>query len=151
MRSHELDGFITRDLSSIYIDLELYDNIDRNFRARNTLAHEIGHLVLHVEYYRSSNIESVEDWKRLQRDNRELHNNLETQARMFAPCLLMPPDHLERLFEEQKKLLVEHGVEQHLPADTLIASYVASQIGRAFSVSEQSAEYRLKNWLERRG
>lgn len=47
LKGFEIDGFLTRDFSSIYVDDFVQSN--RPTRYRFTLAHEVGHLILHKE------------------------------------------------------------------------------------------------------
>ncbi len=51
-RDFDIEGFISGDLSCIYVDDFVFQN--RLFRYRFTLAHEIGHLVLHKDLIRAS-------------------------------------------------------------------------------------------------
>ena len=43
----DVEGFISPDFKAIYVDKYVYDN--RPYRFRFTLAHEIGHLIIHKE------------------------------------------------------------------------------------------------------
>jgi len=45
----DIDGFLTSDLKSICLDVDIYQNPRKETRLRFTLAHEIGHWVLHKE------------------------------------------------------------------------------------------------------
>jgi len=50
-REFEVEGFTSGDLKNIYVDEYTYT--DRITRYRFTLAHEIGHIVLHRHLYRA--------------------------------------------------------------------------------------------------
>lgn len=50
-----IDGFITNDFKSIYVDKGLYDR--NNSRYLFTLSHELGHMFLHQRLYKSLTID----------------------------------------------------------------------------------------------
>src|SRR3989304_6797469 len=58
---YQVDGFISSDYSCIYIDNFVYEN--RYYRYRFTLAHEIGHLILHQKYLSQCQFNSIDEWK----------------------------------------------------------------------------------------
>ena len=49
MRKIDIDGFLSKDLSTIYIDHNIYMDPRQENRLRFTFAHEVGHLILHPE------------------------------------------------------------------------------------------------------
>ena len=53
-RSHEINAFISNDFKKIYVDEYLYINLESQYRF--TLAHELGHMVLHGSFYRPQRI-----------------------------------------------------------------------------------------------
>ena len=57
----EVDGFITSDLREIWVDQFVYDS--RPGRYRFTLAHEVGHSILHADIFQGSSFHSVTEWK----------------------------------------------------------------------------------------
>ena len=69
---HELldvDGFLTADLKEIYVHDFVYHK--RPGRYRFTLAHEVGHFVLHADIYRQyqqRQPSKIEEWKRFVND-----------------------------------------------------------------------------------
>jgi len=60
-REFEVEGFTSSDLKNIYVDEYVYT--DRITRYRFTLAHEIGHIVLHRHLYRDHKFNSIYGWK----------------------------------------------------------------------------------------
>jgi Zn-dependent peptidase ImmA (M78 family) len=98
-------------------------------RQRFTLAHEIGHYVLHAgqPMFVDSFVTRV-NW-------RNGESNLEeTQANQFAAELLMPRE------------LVAREVDRALTRkQTIDAQGLASQLAELFNVSQQSMEFRLAN------
>lgn len=147
-RQHNIDAFLSFDFNELYIDDEQLEN--RPNRARFSMAHEAGHLVLHRQYISSLEIRSIERWKEIVLGKGSGHAVMETQANMFAGFLLMPSDLLEEAFENEKAKLKQHPFFKtgELPPDTILAAYLAKNIARLFDVSEQSAQLRLTNWID---
>jgi len=54
------DSYLEPDLKTIFIDQSVYEY---NPRARFSLAHELGHLVLHGEFYEIAKYSSSEEYK----------------------------------------------------------------------------------------
>ena len=78
---------------------------------------------------------------------------METQANMFASCLLMPLNHLKTEFEKVKARLQADpffNQAEFLAEDVTLAPFVAGTISRLFDVSEEAALYRLINWIKGR-
>jgi hypothetical protein len=59
--TYDAVGFTTGDLSAIYVDDFVYEN--RPTRYRFTLAHEIGHVFLHADFYRAHQWKDLKEWK----------------------------------------------------------------------------------------
>lgn len=102
----EIDGFINSDFNQITIDDEVFVNCEE--RARFTLAHELGHKILHEKYYKHSKFNSIEKYINFQHNiASSTHAILERQANDFAGCLLVPVDRLKKelhsIIEKQKK------------------------------------------------
>lgn len=58
----DMEGFISKDYSSIYVDEFLYTD-DRYYkRVRFTIAHEIGHYVLHRSAIDDQKFSNEEEW-----------------------------------------------------------------------------------------
>ncbi len=143
--SFGIDGFFNHGFTEIHIDEYQFSNSEN--RARFTLAHEIGHLVLHKSYVESQKFKNEEEWKKfivndLRRDP------LEIQANMFAGFLLLPTKDLEKEYASIKEELAKHEeFKDILPSDSQLAPYIAKPISRIFNVSERCAEIRINNWL----
>jgi len=144
---HNIDAFLSSDFQDLYID---QDQLERRYnRARFSLAHETGHLVLHREYISSRNIDSIEQWKKVILGKGSGHAFLETQANMFASYLLMPTALLSEAFKKEKEAVREHPMlrENVLPDDKTLAPFIAKRIAKVFDVSEEAASNRLLNWI----
>lgn len=90
------DAYITRDFQSIVVDYDYFNSSKMLSRTRFSIAHELGHLFLHKEFYISQYpIDSAQEWFEV---TRNLHDTvahcLEWQADTFASLLLMPKDEI---------------------------------------------------------
>jgi Zn-dependent peptidase ImmA (M78 family) len=88
-KDFDVDGFLDSTLTKIFIDFDLYTQQEN--RTRFTIAHEIGHLVLHQEIFQKINIKNEKDLHNLIEniDNDE-YSWMEYQAYSFAGHLLVP-------------------------------------------------------------
>jgi len=89
-------GFISGDLKSIYVDDYIAENNARMYRF--TLAHEIGHSILHKKVYKNLPFDSIDSYidfiMQFQEDD-ESFKWYEMQANNFAGLVLVPSDKLE--------------------------------------------------------
>jgi Zn-dependent peptidase ImmA (M78 family) len=104
-RSFEINAFISHDFRKIYIDEYLYLNLEPQYRF--TLAHELGHMVLHGAYYRQFRIDNLDSYVEfVSRVSEDEYKLMETQANYFAGVFLVPTPLLEERFREQAKEVV---------------------------------------------
>jgi len=97
--NYDIDGFLTSDLKTIFIDLDIYMKYEN--RARLTIAHEIGHFFLHGDIFKKLNINSVETLNNLVNQvEDDDYRWLEYQAYSFASQVLVPK---RLLFNEIEK------------------------------------------------
>ena len=100
--SFHIDGALSGDQKWLYIDERYYSNPAYENRVRFTLAHEVGHVVLHGDIFRALEdlCHSEDDWLRIQKMiPDELHGSLEWQASTFAGIVLVPTKHLQREYK----------------------------------------------------
>lgn len=96
--SFDTEGFTSSDFTCIYVDNFVYHK--RYLRYRYTLAHEIGHVVLHKNILDKFSFDSVLEWKNFvdQIDPKD-HSKMEFQGYAFGGLILVPRQHLQKLFE----------------------------------------------------
>lgn len=83
------EGFITSDFSCIYVDEFVYHQ--RYFRYRFTLAHELGHLILHKKYYNEHSFNNINEWKKfIKQIDPNDYSKVEYQGYAFAGLVLAP-------------------------------------------------------------
>ncbi len=101
-RSFEINAFISNDFRKIYVDEYLYTNLEPQYRF--TLAHELGHMILHGKWYRRLKIDSIDSYlKYVAAVSDEDYKLLETQANYFAGLFLIPSRPLASAFKEKTK------------------------------------------------
>jgi Zn-dependent peptidase ImmA (M78 family) len=88
-RRHHIDAYLAQDLTTIYVDPEVQQKHSARFRF--TLAHELGHLVLHKSLYEAANYTDIDGWLEFHTSLTKTHlNRYEGQASSFAGTLLLP-------------------------------------------------------------
>lgn len=106
LRDHfSADAAILSDFSGFYIDQHLFDRIDilshsQFNRLRFSLAHELGHLILHRSLFESEQITNRESLLEWLNDHAGEKYRIEREANEFAGRLLVPIDILRPLFEQ---------------------------------------------------
>jgi len=136
----DVDALIASNWKDIYVDNDRYLDDRYQNRLRFSLAHEIGHFVLHKYIWESFNICNFEDFYRLIKDiPLEAYSRLELQARKFAGYLLVP---IEELIIEREKAIKKIG--KSIDKETL-NPFLAIPISKVFAVSEQVVEIALNN------
>lgn len=142
---HIPESFISKDLSTIYVDKDIYSHPVPH-RLRFTLAHELGHLVLHRELLESAEFVNVQGWREYLRNSvtDESYKWLEIQAYWFAGLFLVPA---ESLATEYNQVVERIAAESGLTMNTLPpqgVDYIARMIGNAFQVSPAVIKKRAK-------
>ncbi len=150
-KAFEVDGFISHDLTTITVDEFVYQN--RENRYRFTLAHELGHVVLHRQVFEQLDFQTIEDWKRCvcSIDARS-YGSLEYQAYSFAGLVLVPRDELDERLRAAVVRAAESGVALHEMAD-VAREYVEQWLAKDFVVSTEVIHKRLDKeniWPPRR-
>ena len=134
----------------IYVDEKLLNGGNAE-RYRFTLAHEIGHIVLHADFLNSFVPESVEEWiAALGCLTEQDRKRLERQAHRFAAALLMPAQLVSRRFDEyvpEMLELVDQAYKAGVTNTDAIADgaqdYMVRKLAEDFEVNDSPMEYRL--------
>jgi hypothetical protein len=135
------NGFLSADRTAIYIDEYQYDNFVEKYRF--TLAHEVGHYVMHKTLYENLKLSSVEEYidflKSIPR--KELFW-LESQGDSFAGHLLVPTKKLEELcvnLIEANKNNFSNGYHPSIA----FWSYASNELAEIFEVNPKVVEIRI--------
>lgn len=136
------ESFITSNWESIFVDQDQYMDDIGYRRVRFSLAHELGHLILHKKLYESLNINDIEDYyKFCDKVPGDQYSFLETQANKFAGYLLVPREELEKkkqeVLKDKMKLIVGTPFEGH---PEMIEDYIVDDLADIFDVSSKTME-----------
>jgi len=141
-REFEIDGFTSSDLKNIYVDEYVYT--DRINRYRFTLAHEIGHIVLHSSVFRANQFNSITGWKEFTNSLPDAdHRWLEYQGYAFAGLVLVPRENLIKQAEKWIRKIKSEGVSLSQNWD-FAWELITAHLGKAFQVSSSVIEKRLE-------
>jgi hypothetical protein len=148
-KTFDVEGFTYCDLSSICVDQFVLES--RPARYRFTLAHEVGHIVLHRDIYHSFSFDSIRAWKEFVTSVDEKdYGWLEWQAYSFAGLLLVPGAHLEKRFDEvlldmhkDIRFAKEQGLSREDYLDYILQT-LAERLSPAFDVSPQVIKKRIE-------
>ena len=135
----EIVGFTSGSLDEISVDQYVYEH--QPGRYRFTLAHEVGHVVLHAELFKEHRFRGADEWKRFVRTFPDLElSRLEWQAHSFAGLVLVPSEALQRELKSAAKQMKARSVAKETDfAKSLIVDMVATR----FQVSGDVIERRL--------
>ena len=140
-REFEVEGFTSSDLKNIYVDEYVYTDYPNRYRF--TLAHEIGHIVLHRNLYRENRFSSIAEWKEfINSITEEEHGWLEYQGYAFAGLILVPRENLIKHTNEWVKRIKGKGVSIKQNWD-FAWELITAHLGKAFQVSSSVIEKRL--------
>lgn len=141
-REFEVDGFTSSDLQNIYVDEYVYT--DRVTRYRFTLAHEIGHIVLHRHLYRAHRFNTIVGWKEFINSMTEKdHSWLEYQGYAFAGLVLVPGEKLLKSTAEWAKKIKDQGISMEKNWD-FAWELITDHMAKAFLVSSDVIEKRIE-------
>jgi hypothetical protein len=147
-RSFEVNAFISSDFSRIYVDEYLYQNLEPQYRF--TLAHELGHMVLHSGYYKQFKIDGLASYvKFVSGVGEDEYKLIETQANHFAGLFLVPAAALRENFSEQAKDIVRFissrykGQRRDNYLGTAV-ELIARKLSPIFNVHHQPIQIRIE-------
>lgn len=94
------ESFINAQFNQITIDAQIYQDLEE--RTRFTIAHELGHLVLHKELYQAQNIKTIDEFLGFQNSfTPQQWQSIHIQADRFAGFVLLPKSKLDEVLEEE--------------------------------------------------
>lgn len=144
---YAVDAALLHDFTGLYVDAEAYllwENgpVWKQNRLRFTVAHELGHFILHRDIAVAQSFKSFEGFALWIRDNGGMKYKLEQEANEFAGRLLVPRERLAddfEVFAAQAVTLTEHW---KYSADLRRA--FAERIAAKFGINAQVIETRLE-------
>lgn len=140
----DVDALLLGDWQTIVVDQNLYMDNRYTSRLRYSIAHELGHYVLHRGVFSQIPQGSFAEWIAFMRDLPEKeYSFLEYHANEFAGRFLVPPDALRLELEVAIKIAGQCGLTRNQLRDEVHMQYLAKPISRKFEVSSSVIERRL--------
>ena len=141
----DIDALLFNGLKSIAVDkAEFMNDIFEN-RLRFSVAHEIGHIVLHSSIYEKLSFDSLDEKiKFISLIDEEEYNWIEQQAYEFAGRLLVPLAELEQSLKEISKGIKKFKEKFGNDNIEMISTYVSSHICKKFGASDIVIQKRIK-------
>lgn len=129
----DTEAYLSGDLKKI-----VYDPDTPDVRIRFSVAHEIGHFVLHSEIIKKLRTSSPEEWKEMQRRLPEaIWGRAEYQAREFAGRVLVPHENLVKSLKELEDVIQKaKKLVPDLEA-AVLKELVSPKIAKKFFVSDE--------------
>jgi Zn-dependent peptidase ImmA (M78 family) len=94
-KDFDIEGFTSSDLQNIFVDDYILS--ERPTRYRFTLAHEVGHIILHKEIFTKVKINSTKSWISFHENLDDWERSaLEFQGYAFGGLILVPPKDLKK-------------------------------------------------------
>ncbi len=131
-----IDAFISSDFTQITVDENSLLRFTK--RTRFSIAHEIGHLILHKDWYEKYGPKNFEDYLTFyDRIDNDVYKFMEIQASTFAGLVLVPPNSLLNEFK------IRVGKIPHLETPEILIP-IAQDLLEIFEVSGEVIFRRLQ-------
>jgi hypothetical protein len=135
----EIVGFTASTLDEISVDQHVYEH--QPGRYRFTLAHELGHVVLHAELFKEHRFRNVDEWKRFVRAFPDLElSRLEWQAHGFAGLVLVPSEALHRELKSAARQVKAKSITKETD---FAKALIVDMVGTRFQVSSDVIQRRI--------
>lgn len=143
---YRIDAALLPDFSGLYVDAESYlfwekGPVWKQNRLRFTVAHELGHWVLHRDYAAKVKFASFEQFARHFKGEDPSRYWLEQEANEFAGRLLVPLERLQAMFDQFARQIAPI-MPSWLQSEDLRIKF-AEQVAPKFGVHTQSLLTRL--------
>jgi len=136
-----INGFLAYDCSAIYVDERQYSFYPEKYRF--TLAHEVGHLILHGAHYKDMSWKNLDEYiESIMNMDRETLDRFEVQSNLFAEQVLVPE---RELWQVTREVINRHSKElKEIGASERVAlPYISKIIAKSFEVSPAVIECRI--------
>jgi len=140
----DVDALLLGDLETIVVDQNDFLNDRAQNRLRFSMAHEVGHLILHREIFSKIQYSSIEEWiDFFQNIPEDQYYWIEQHAYEFAGRLLVPRERLIEKLNDAVVLAKNSGFDAWDSSGDSTRQFVAHGIAKHFEVSDQVIEKRL--------
>lgn len=132
-----IDAFISADFKTIHVDLTEFEK--GSHRYRFSIAHELGHYVLHKKYC-PANAADLNEW--FESFRKFTNNYAEFQANYFAGSLLVPEKELIRVLNDA---FDSSFVRNYWNASSAELSRILTRVRKHFMVSDIVIARRMRD------
>lgn len=141
----DIEALLLGDLHAILVDRHAFMSPRFEYRLRFSVAHEIGHFILHRDIYGGMKHATAKEWFDYISAIPEVdYGWVEWQAYEFAGRLLVPPEPLREAFQAAIQSAQAAGYSDWLAADEAALDYIATRIAPKFGVSAEVIAKRLR-------
>jgi len=140
----DIDALLLDDWQTLVVDQAYYLDERYQNRIRFSVAHELGHYVMHKTAFQKIPRATADAWIAftLEIPERE-YSFLESHANEFAGRFLVPPTELRTEFEAAIRQVELSGLPREQLQEDSQMQYLAKPIARRFEVSSNVVERRL--------
>lgn len=141
-RTTSVHAFVAGGCRQVFVDREitLRDPAWYNY----TLAHEVGHLVLHRQVFAAATHRTRAEFEAFRRRiGTAAYGRLESQAHLFAGALIAPGRLLEATADEVVGIVKAHGIEL-TPLLEVEWPTIFREIARRMNANERTIAYRME-------
>lgn len=139
------DALLLSDRQTIVVDLQEFQDSNLRDRLRFSIAHEIGHYVLHGSVYKNVSFASVDEWiDFIEGISEDTYDWLEYQANEFAGRLLIPRRELDQQYQAALDKLKGTPYEKTHPLPEPVVATIARSICGTFGVSYKPVFSRIQ-------
>jgi hypothetical protein len=140
----DVDALLLGNLKTIVVDQHDFLNERAQKRLRFSIAHEIGHLILHHDTFSKIQYSSIDEWIIFfQQIPEDQYYWIEQHAYEFAGRLLVPREKLIEKLNDAVALARSSGFDAWDSSGDSTRQFVAHGIAKYFEVSDQVIEKRL--------
>ena len=136
-RCFHIDAFISADFKTIYVDEGEFKKSSPRYRF--SVAHELGHFVLHRDYYPDM-VDDLDEWQNI--SDELMSAWAENQANCFAGNLLVPEDKLMQILNNEFGGSFARNYWNASPAEF---DGIFARVAKEFRVSEQVILRRMQD------
>ncbi|MBK6734152.1 MAG: ImmA/IrrE family metallo-endopeptidase [bacterium] len=142
-RTTSVHAFVAGGCRQVFVDYEttVRDPAWYNY----SLAHEVGHLVLHPQVFEAATHKTRAEFDAFRRKiGQDTYSKLEQQAHLFAGALIAPAQLLERTADEVIATVRSHGIEL-TPMLDVDWPIIFREIGKRLNVNDRTIAYRMED------
>ena len=141
----DTEAILLGDLKTILVDKRSFTSPKQEYRLRFSVAHELGHYILHREVYGQIRPPSAEAWfEFISSIPDEQYSWLESHAYEFAGRLLVPPDALKTSLGEAMQMAEKAGFKDWKVDADMALDFLGTYISKTFNVSAEVISKRLR-------